>query len=443
MTEYEAAVDRFRTLLRIPTISHRAPERTDSAAFERFIEALHRLYPLVHSRLELTRHAGQALLFRWAGREPGEATVLMAHYDVVPVDGQHWSTPPFAAEVSDIGGEQCVVSRGAFDDKGALVAILEAVEEALDTGVVPRNDVYLAFGHNEEIGGDGAPSIVAYLQQQRVRARLVIDEGGAIGRDFFPGLSSDIAVVGVTERGYADVTITAREPGGHSSTPPAYPATARLAHAITRLQRRPMPPRVPATTRAFLSRLGGLVSGPIGLLLRRIEITWPLVARALRPRGGELAALMGTTMVVTRLAGSPAANTLASEASAVINVRIQPGDTVSAVVTHIAAVIGPELDISVAHPVEPPPVSRWDDDVWQLLEDALRASHGEVIAVPYVQLGGSDGKLFSPISDHVYRLMPFRVSRRTRDGLHSADEHLSIRSWREGIRFYREIIERS
>ncbi|PTT15307.1 acetylornithine deacetylase, partial [Microbacterium sp. HMWF026] len=173
-------VERFRELLSIPTVSRTDPAEVDDEAFALFHAALERLYPLVHARLEREVVAGRSLLYRWAGRSADAPLVLLAHQDVVPVDGQVWRHPPFAAEVVGEGADAAIHARGAIDDKGALVAILEAVEAALADGVTPAADVWLAFGHDEETRGSGARAMAALLAARGVRPAMVLDEGGAV-----------------------------------------------------------------------------------------------------------------------------------------------------------------------------------------------------------------------------------------------------------------------
>ena len=226
------AVDRFRELLRIPTVSRADEALTDWEPFGRFRDALERLYPHTHRVLEREVVAGHSLLYRWAGEDrAGEPLVLMAHLDVVPVIPEEWDTEPFGAEIVGEGEDAAVHARGAIDDKGSLVAILEAVEQLAAEGFRPGHDVYLAFGHNEETAGDGAQQIVALLEARGVRPGLVLDEGGAVVQGAVPGVSAPTAMIGIAERGVMTVHLTAREVGGHASTPPAEPATARLARA--------------------------------------------------------------------------------------------------------------------------------------------------------------------------------------------------------------------
>jgi carboxypeptidase PM20D1 len=193
------SIDRFRRLVRIPTVSRIDEAQTDWAQFDAFIDALPQLYPATHSALERELVGGHSMLYRWAGSEDGPPTVLMAHYDVVPATDEGWSHPPFSAEIVDDGDGEAIWGRGTLDDKGALVGILEAVEASAAAGFRPRNDVYLSFGHNEETTGGGAIAIVETLEARGIRPALVLDEGGAVVEGVFPGVGKPAAVIGVSE----------------------------------------------------------------------------------------------------------------------------------------------------------------------------------------------------------------------------------------------------
>ena len=253
----EDAVERFRALLRIPTMSRNDVETTDWAAFDRFADTLPDLYPALHAALERERH-GHALLYRWPGTGEGDGapTVLMGHYDVVPATDEGWTHPPFAAELTGSGDGRLLWGRGTLDDKGAVVAILEAVEALVAEGFAPASDVYLSFGHDEETVGSGAQALVAVLRDRGVRPGFVLDEGGAVVERIFPGVTKPIAVVGVSEKGITSVRLTVEQHGGHASTPPKTTATVRLARAITRVNAKPFPARLSETNLRMVETLG-------------------------------------------------------------------------------------------------------------------------------------------------------------------------------------------
>jgi carboxypeptidase PM20D1 len=435
-------VDRFRELLRIPTISRSDASQTDPEPFALFAAALERLYPLVHERLEREVVGGGALLYRWAGRSGAEPLVLMAHQDVVPVVVEEWRHPPFDAVVVGAGEDAEIHARGAIDDKGALVAILEAVEGLLADAVAPPRDVYLVFGHDEETHGTGARAVAALLGERGVRPGLVLDEGGAVVERVLPGLAAPAAMVGVAERGIATFVLTAREAGGHASTPPRMPATARLARAVDRLRRRPFRPRLTAPVRAMLETAAGHVPQPLRAVFAAAGLLAPVLTRVLATLGPETNALVRTTAVVTELSGAPGRNVLATTARAWVNVRVLPGETLAGVRTHLRrAIADAHVEIDLEEGSEPSPVSPWRGAAWRRLAAAVGTTLGrEIVTLPYIQLGASDSRWFTAISSHVYRFTPFRLTRAERDALHAHDERIRVQVWLRGIAFYRALI---
>ena len=440
-----SAVDRFCELLAIPTVSHADESEMDWAPFDAFQSAVERLYPLTHERLEREVVAGHSLLYRWAGAESGDPLVLMAHIDVVPVVEAEWRTPPFEAVREGEGTDAAIHARGAIDDKGSLVAILEAVESALAAGVAPRNDVYLAFGHNEEAAGGGAQAIVETLRARGVRPALVLDEGGAVVDGVIPGVTVPTAMIGVAERGVMTLLLTVREQGGHASTPPATPATARLARAIDRLHRHPFPRRIAPPVRAMLTTVAPHAPQPLRGALQRLSVTGPLVARVLSRLGPETNAVVRTTAVATQLSGAPGENVLATTARAAVNIRLLHGDTVVSATDRARRVIADdEVELEVRHGSDPSPISPWRGSAWNRIARAVVETLGDdVVPTPYLQLGASDSRWFTAISENVYRFTPFHLTRSERDALHSHNERIRIDVWLRGIEFYRALIASS
>ena len=440
-----SSVDRFRELLRIPTVSHADESEIDWAAFADFRTALERLYPGVHATLDREIVDGHSLLFRWRGSGAADPLVLMAHIDVVPVVVAEWDTDPFAADIVGEGAGAAIHARGAIDDKGALVAILEAVEELVADGFRPVGDVYLAFGHNEETAGGGARAIVEVLRGRGVRPALVLDEGGAVVEGVIPGVTVPTAMIGVAERGVMTLLLTAREGGGHASTPPAVPATARLARAIDRLHRHPFPTRLVAPVRAMLSTIAPHAPQPLRALLRSLAVTGPLVAAVFSRLGPEMNAVVRTTAVATELSGAPGENVLATTARASINIRLLTGDTVAGATERARRVIGdPLVELEVRHGSDPSPVSPWQGEAWRRLATAVTAALGdEIVSTPYLQLGASDSRWFTAISGHVYRFTPFHLTHAERDALHSHNERIRVEVWLRGIGFYRALVAAS
>jgi carboxypeptidase PM20D1 len=436
----DVLTEKLRTLVRIPTVSHVDPAANDTTAFDAHLDALARLFPLLHERLEKTQVEDHGLLFRWAGASSDRPVVLMAHQDVVPVDpGAPWQHPAFDAVVAD----GAVWGRGTLDDKGSLVAICEAVERLLERGFTPAQDVWLSFGADEEVSGRCAPAAVAVLRGRGVEPWFVLDEGGAVAAEAFPGVAAPLAVVGVTEKGTTNLELRTEGRGGHSSMPSRMDTTARLARAILRLEHSPFPARMHAPTLELLRRVAPHAPVPLRPLVANAHRAGPLLARALVAAGPETAAMTRTTATVTTLSGSPALNVIASTARAGVNVRVLVGDTVASVVEHVRrAVRDDSVTVEVLEAGEPSPVSPTDDDAFRLIESCIEEVFPDAVATPYIMMGATDARFFTAICARVYRYTPFRMSRAQRAGLHSFDEHLGTADLADGMQWYQRLIER-
>lgn len=434
-----AAIAALQALVRIPTVSWPDEEAIDHGVFESLHAELERCFPLLHEHLERRRVGAHGLLLRWAGRSDERPVVLMAHQDVVPVDeSAPWQHPPFGAEIHD----GAVWGRGTLDDKGALAAICSAVEALLADGVVPAQDVWLSFGAREEVSGPDAGLAVTTLRELGVQPWFVLDEGGAIAYDAFPGIDPPLGVIGVSEKGTTTVEIVAEGRGGHSSTPAPGGPTARIARAVTRLERRQLRPRLPEPTLRMFERLAPYAPAGMSQLFRHARRLRPVLARALIRTGPEAASLARTTMTVTTLQGSPAHNVIASRASAAVNLRIMVGDSVAAVVEHIRRAVDDDtIRLELVDANEPSPVSPSDGPAYELLADAIEAVFPDAVVTPYVMMAATDARFFTAICPRVYRFTPFRMTKAQRESIHSYDEHLGVDDFLAGVDWYRRVIE--
>ncbi|MGJ0390864.1 M20/M25/M40 family metallo-hydrolase [Microbacterium sp. CGR1] len=433
--------ERLAQMIQLPTVSAELEER-GSGPFEDFVTLIAELYPLVHETLTLERHTDFGLLFHWAGIGPvaEEPVVLMAHYDVVPVDeSDAWTHPPFAGVISD----GIVYGRGALDDKGPLIVLLEAVENLLADGFVPARDVYLSFGGNEETYGHAAEEIARVLRERGIVPWLVVDEGGAVVDAPLPFVPGRAAMIGVGEKGVMTLTLSARGEGGHASAPPSLTAVRRVARAVDRLGPTTFRPRPSKAIGRMLSQLGSQTPGPARHLLRLLGSTPFLTGQLFAALGGEPAALVRTTVAPTMQSGGTAANVLPSQASATVNLRIALGETTQQAVLRVRRRIrDPLVVVKVEEASEPSPESATDNAQFALLADALAVSHPGVPAVPYVMMAATDSRHFHRFAPAVYRFAPLDMSNAQRASIHGVDENVEIAALERGERFHRALIER-
>ncbi len=425
-------------MIALPTVSAELDER-GLADFTRFGDLIGELYPLVAEHLELERVGDLGLLYRWRGSGVGDPLVLMAHFDVVPaVESDGWSHPPFEPVVAD----GAVRGRGALDDKGPLLVVLEAVENLLAAGFAPARDVYLSFGGDEESHGAAGRAISDLLHERGITPWLVIDEGGAVTDAPLPFIPGTAAMVGVGEKGIVTLRLRATSAGGHASAPPRLTAAARIARAVDRLDPNPFPKRTSSATRAMLRVFAGRATG-IWRPALRLLAAWPwLTARVFAALGGEPAALVRTTIAPTMLAGGSAHNVLPNEASATLNLRIAPGETVGTAVARIRRSIRDrEVHVEVVEGNDPSPESPVDDERFRAIADAVAVAYPAAITAPYLVMAATDARWFHRYAPAVYRFAPLEMSAAQRAGIHGVDEWVSVDSLAKGERFHRALIE--
>lgn len=422
------------------------PEGT-AAAFDALHAHLAVRYPLVHRALQREVVGAGSLLYTWPGSDPAaKAIVLMAHQDVAPVapgtEGL-WRHPPFSGAVAD----GFVWGRGAWDDKGNLVAQLEAIELLLAAGFQPRRTVYLVAGHDEELGGQrGAVPIVALLKQRGAKIEFVIDEGMLITDGIVPGLHSPAALIGVAEKGFVSVQISTQAVPGHSSMPPAsgQGAIAVLSAALARVDANPMPGGIQGVARQMFDALAPEMSGFNRVALSNLWLFGPVVERLLA-KGPSTNALMRTTTAITIVSAGNKENVLPGRADATVNFRLLPGDTPETVLLHLRRVIDDdrvELKILPTQAL-PSSISRIDSDAYRLIERTVRELFPEVLVAPALYLAGADARHFDGYAEQVFRFSPVRAKPADLARFHGTDERISLDNLAELIRFYHRLVEQA
>jgi carboxypeptidase PM20D1 len=437
-----ALVDRFARSLRFRTVSHAEGPEASAAEFERFHEFLAASFPRVHATLARETVAGLSLLYTWPGSDPvAPPVLLMAHLDVVPVEpGTEalWTYPAFEGRVAD----GYVWGRGALDNKFGVMGIFEAVERLLEEGHRPRRTVYLAFGHDEEVGGQGAQATAALLASRGVALEWVLDEGGVISEGIVPGVDAPVALVGVAEKGYVSLELSARGVGGHSSMPPRETAVGIVSRAVHRLERDPFPGRLQGAANEMFAWLGPELPFAQRMAFANLWLFRPLVERQLAASPNTDAALR-TTTAATMFEGSVKDNVLPIHARAVVNFRILPGETTETVRERVRRVVDdPRVEIGVhgGFGNDPSPVSSTEAPAFGVLARTVREVFPDALVAPYLVLGATDSRHYAGLTASVHRFMPARITERELAGMHGTDERVAVRSYLEGVRFYRQLI---
>lgn len=434
-----AFLDHLIEAVRIPTVSYDDPDRVDTGQFARFHRFLADTYPRCWAALSPETVAEHSLLLTWQGTDPGlDPILLMGHIDVVPIESPSaWQGDPFEGLQTDTH----LCGRGVLDDKGSVIAIFEAVERLLGEGFSPARTVLLALGHDEESTGlQGAASIVRLLSERGTRLHLVLDEGGFVSERTIPGARRPVALIGIAEKGYMDLELTATAEPGHSSYPPATTAIGRVAASIARIEQSPMPARVAAQAPFF--RAAARAASPIG---RPVIARLPRLGRAAEwalARDRTSNALIRTTLAATVISGGTKANVLPTEARAVINSRILPGDTTVTVLDHVRSLVVDGVEVKPLGGFEPSPVSDPAGETFARVSAAVTAGFPDAVVAPWITIGATDARYYARIADTVLRFSPFRVDKDEATGFHGTNERIRIDAGPTAIGFYREIVTR-
>lgn len=433
----QKAIDHLQALIRCKTVSYRDKALEDNAEFEKLEKLLPQLYPNVCKTCELIKPDSRALLFRWQGKSSAQPGVLMAHYDVVPVNEADWQKPAFDGIIED----GVLWGRGTLDTKGSFNGVLEAADNLIAQGFVPANDLYLAFGGDEEISGNGAPAIVRWFQQQNITPAFVLDEGGAVVENVFPGVKVPCAVVGTGEKGPMDIKLTLKTAGGHSSTPPPHSPVGILARAVNRVESHPFPFTLTAPAAEMFDTLGRRSTFLYRLIFANLWCFKPVLNLICRTSGGELNALVRTTVAFTQMQGSAASNVLPPEAWVGANLRLICGETVEGAKAYLEKVIAnPAIKVDVVMGMNPSRISRTDDEPFQRLSKAIRGTWTNAVVSPYLMLACSDSRHYGVLSDHVYRFSAMALTKEERGLIHGNNERIPLETIAKTVAFYQRLI---
>ena len=410
-----------------------ADQRDKFLGFHRLLEEL---FPLVHQRLEKTEIDGN-LLYYWQGQSTEKPLVLRSHEDVVPADGD-WLHGPFSGDIA----EGKVWGRGASDTKCSVMAFFQAVEELLQAGYVPPCDVYLSSSCTEEWAGDGCPKLVAELERRGVRPWLVCDEGGGIINEPIGGIHGNFAMVGVFEKGKADVTFSAASNGGHASAPKAHSPLARLAAFVNHIEthrvfRRKMPPEVAA----MFETLAPYASFPLKLVFSNLWLFRPILLQVLPMISAQAGAMIRTTMAFTMASGSDACNVMPSRATVSANMRFIPHQGMEeslAIVQRLADKYQLKMEVHAANDYTP--ATDIHGEAFQTVQRVIAQTFPGCAGSPYVMTGATDARFYQAICPNVVRFAPVIYGPEQMKGMHGLNENIEYNCLPGAVDFYKNLI---
>ena len=439
-----ALAERLAGALRFKTISYQDSSQFDGRQFDGLHQYLRTTFPKLHAALKLEKVNGYGLLYEWTGSDPGLAPiVLLAHQDVVPVEPGtegRWTEPPFEGKIA----AGYVWGRGALDDKGSLVAILEAIENLVAVGAKPRRTVYLAFGYDEEVGGRrGAARIAELLASRSIHPEFVLDEGGALTTGLVTGISAPVALVGIAEKGYVTVSLTAQAEGGHSSMPPPQTAVGILATGLTRLEGQQMPRAIRGPTAAMFDYLGPEMSFGARLVMANRWLFGGVLAGRFgaTPQGN---AMLRTTTAPTVLQAGVKENVLPSSARALVNFRILPGDSVGSVLEHVRRVVhDSRITIQALEETQSNPsgVTSVEAEPFKLLARTIRQVIPEAVVSPWLVVGATDSRHYARLTPNVLRFVGSSIGEGDLRRVHGTDERVGVRAYADAVRVYLQLLK--
>lgn len=441
----DVMLNRFSRALQYQTISGDMGDQRNMDEFYEFLDFIDSEFPLVHQQLRHTRFNDLTPLYFWEGSNPDlDPILLMGHYDVVPVDStdlDEWLHEPFSGAVED----EYIWGRGTLDNKFNVMMLLESVEYLLENDYQPERGIYMVFGHDEEIGGDdGALAVSQFFQEQDTRLHFVLDEGGLVIDGVLP-TDRPIAIIGIAEKGYLSLELVARSSGGHSSTPPSDKSIIKLSDALIKLEQNPFPARIDGATELMFDSIGNKLPFGLQMMYGNRWLTEGMIKNRMS-RDRSSSALIRTTIAPTMLRAGVKDNVLPTEARAVVNFRILPGDTFESIKDHVRTVIDDE-SITIREydtiSTRPSAVSSVEGSVYQALQESIMSHFQNVYVSPYLVVGATDSRHFIPIADNVYRFSPIEMNNEDLGIIHGINERIGVDNYLNSIRFYVDFIQKT
>ncbi len=435
----EQAVSNLAELIKCKTVSHMQHDLEDNKEFVKLIEMLPKLYLNVFKTCEFQRMSDRKLVFKWKGTDgSGDPAVLMAHFDVVPVEEENWTKPAFDALIED----GIMWGRGTLDTKLTFNGILTAADNLIAQGYTPKNDVYFCFSGQEEINGPEAKEIVLWFKEQNITPALVIDEGGAVVQDIFPGVKEPCGLIGIAEKGMTNVTLEIASNGGHASAPRPHSPVPELAKAVCDLESHPFPAHFTTPVSAMFDTLGRHSSFVYRMIFANLWLFRGILDGICKKSGGELNALVRTTMAFTQMKGSSAHNVIPPTASILANFRLNPEDSVEGARQYVEKVINnPNIKVTTSVSNEPSRIADLNSEGWKKVSSAVAGTWKGCIVSPYLMVQCSDSRHYDLITDKTFKFSAMDVTSEEREGIHGNNEHVRLEVVERAVEFFIRVMK--
>ncbi len=429
----EKAIYSLRELVKCKTISYYDSSLEDNIEFGKFLMLLPELYPLVFENCSFITLPDRAILFCYKGKKSDNPSVMMAHYDVVPVNEEFWDKPPFEAIIED----GVMWGRGTLDTKVTFNAVLSSAEELIKNNFVPENDIYFAFSGGEEVNGKGAENIVQWFKENNISPALVVDEGGAVVENVFPGVKKPCGLIGIAEKGMMNLTFTTNSSGGHASAPKPHTPIGILANAVKKVEDKPFKMHLTTPAKEMFNVLGRHSTFLYRMIFANLWLFKGVLDILAKSTGGEMNALLRTTVAFTQAEGSTAPNVIPPKASVTANMRLNPLDTVNSAKERIKKLINDDsIELTVGSFMEPSPISEVYCDSYNKVAKAVKDTWKDCIVAPYLMVQCSDSRHYKDISRNVYKFSAMALTKEERASIHGNNEKIRLEAITQAVEFY-------
>jgi Gly-Xaa carboxypeptidase len=417
-------------------------------------------YSTVLENVKLDHANTHGLILTWEGSvsaSEAKPILMLAHQDVVPVLAdtmQDWTHPPYEGYYDG----EVIWGRGATDDKGYLISIMESLDLLIQSGFKPKRTVILAFGCDEEISGEncGRP-ISNFLHKQYGDNGIyfIMDEGSVgIQKEF----DQSFAMVSVAEKGYLDVGINVTSTGGHASNPPDHNVIGVMSEIVMAIEDHPFPGKVTSKNPMFGFLECAVAHAPESNFLMAIRSKLEKVAKGDGKAQQQLAQELDdmryyfkTSQSVGKISGGVKINAIPEIASTLVNLRLAVETSIGQVEEHFEKLIRPiakrhgmalegfhslydsserrKISLFGVDALEPAPVSPVHTESFQVLSGTIKNTlkpldqDDELIVTPYLMPANTDTKFFWALTKNIYRFTPVNMVQNL-NRAHTTDEFI-------------------